>query len=541
MSSGFHSSLNHSTLVTQSMEFEKLLEKIGEVGVITEINHTVVTLVGLPGASLHELVYFEGGAWGEVFVLEADSVLVLLFENAELRVGTRATRSNSFVSVPVGTSLLGNIINPLGYSIEHAPNYKRPTEAHELDVPPPTMSDRVRITQPFLTGTAVVDMMVPLGKGQRELVIGDRKTGKSAFVLSTVKNQVAAGALAVYAAVGKRRADIKEIEAFFKRENILDRVVIVATSSMDAPGFIYLTPYSAMTIAEYFKNQGQNVVVVFDDLSTHARFYREASLLAKRFPGRESYPGDIFAVHARLLERAGNFKRTGNSFTVQSSQFTDHSSDKEVTVNREPKTANQTESVSITALPLVELVQGDLAGYIPTNLMSITDGHIYFDSNVYYQGRRPAVNISLSVTRVGRQAQTDLLRRINRELTAFLALYEKMQNLSHFGAELTDTVQHIIKTGEQVYAFFKQPVGLVIPINVQIVFFGMLWLKFFDGLSADQITKSRDSLTALYQHDPKVAQFIDSFVGVKTFNDLLGQISKRREELMKVVQGASTH
>lgn len=530
------------------MDFEKLLEKIGEVGVITEINHTVVTLVGLPGASLHELVYFEGGAWGEVFVLEADSVLVLLFENAELRVGTRATRSNSFVSVPVGTSLLGHIINPLGYSIEHAPSYKRPTEAHELDVAPPTMSDRVRITQPFLTGTAVVDMMVPLGKGQRELVIGDRKTGKSAFVLSTVKNQVAAGALAVYAAIGKRRADIKEIEAFFKREGILDRVVIVATSSMDAPGFIYLTPYSAMTIAEYFKNQGQNVVVVFDDLSTHARFYREASLLAKRFPGRESYPGDIFAVHARLLERAGNFKkgntqRIGESEGQKVRESENQNSDTPALRHSDSPTlrfSDSSESVSITALPLVELVQGDLAGYIPTNLMSITDGHIYFDSNVYYQGRRPAVNISLSVTRVGRQAQTDLLRRINRELTAFLALYEKMQNLSHFGAELTDTVQHIIKTGEQVYAFFKQPVGLVIPINVQIVFFGMLWLKFFDGLSADQITKSRDSLTTLYQHDPKVAQFIDSFVNVKTFNDLLGQISKRREELMKVVQGAST-
>lgn len=485
------------------MEFKGMLDSIGEVGVVVEVNHTVITLVGLPGAHLHEIIIFENGAAGEVFIMDEETISVLLFIKKPIIVGTKATRTNQFISVPVGASLLGALIDPLGNPLEESVAYKRPTEMRELEAPPPTMYSRVRVNKSFFTGVSVVDMMVPLGRGQRELVIGDRKTGKSSFVLASIKAQVQHGAIAIYAAIGRQKSDIKEIQRFMKEENIASQCVIVATSSYDAPGFIYLTPYSAMAIAEHFRDQGRDVVIVFDDLSTHAEFYREISLLAKRFPGRESYPGDIFAIHARLLERAGNFKHPNGE-------------------------------VSITALPLVEIVQGDFTGYIPTNLMSITDGHIYFDSNVYYQGRRPAVNISLSVTRVGRQSQSALSRRINRELTAFLALYDRMQNLSHFGAELTDTVQHIIKTGDLIYTFFKQPAGIVIPHPIQIVFFSMLWLKLFDGKSTEMITSSRNLLAAKYLQDERVRKFMDELISVETFNDLLGAVTKQRDKLLEL-------
>jgi F-type H+-transporting ATPase subunit alpha len=256
-----------------------------------------------------------------------------------------------------------------------------------------------------------------------------------------------------------------------------------------------------MTVGEYFLEQGHNVLVVLDDLSTHAKFYREVSLLANRFPGRDSYPGDIFYTHSRLLERAGNFKfKEGER--------------------------------SLTVLPVAEIVEGDFTGYIATNLMGMTDGHIYFDSNVYYRGVRPAVNISLSVTRVGRQSQTNLSRSINRELTAFLALYDKMQNLSHFGAELTDTVKQVLATGEMVYSFFEQPYEVVVPLEVQIILISMLWLRFFDTATKEEIEMYRESLHKAYGN-PSNKQLIDSFLQKSnSFNELLGLISQYKQQLM---------
>ncbi len=260
-----------------------------------------------------------------------------------------------------------------------------------------------------------------------------------------------------------------------------------------------------MAIAEYFRDQGRNVVVVLDDLSTHAKFYRELSLLANKFPGRDSYPGDIFYTHARLLERSGNYK---------------HPSGKEV---------------SITVLPVVEIVEGDFTGYIATNLMGMTDGHIYFDSNIYYQGRRPAVNILLSVTRVGRQTQTSLVRSINRELISFFALYEKMQNLSHFGAELTDSVINVLKTGELLYTMFSQPYSLVISLNVQLVLFGMLWLKLFDNVTPSQLASYRQALVTA-SAVPSVEKLFAEVTTAETLNSMLGNIGKRREELLRLCQ-----
>lgn len=483
------------------MDFEAQLAHIGEYGIVEEVKHPICVVSGLYGARLNELVLFETGEMGEVFLLDADKVEILVLTKEAVRVGSRVTRMDKFLSVPVGDSLLGAMINPLGDSITNKA-YTKPKEEREIDPEPLGISYRTKVRNPLLTGTALVDMMIPLGKGQKELVIGDRKTGKTSFLMTAIKNQVQQGAVGIYAAIGRRKSDIKKVQAFFDKEGLTDKTIIVATNSFDSPSLTYLTPYSAMTIAEYFRDKGQDVFVVFDDLSAHAKFYREVSLLARRFPGRESYPGDIFYVHGKLMERTGNYLINGKE-------------------------------VSISSLPVAELVEGDFTGYIATNLMGMTDGHIFFDSNMYYRGRRPAINISLSVTRVGRQAQSPLVRSINRELTAFLALYEKMQNLSHFGAELTDTVKNVLEMGEIVYRFFEQHYTVVIPLPVQLVLLALLWLKMLDETSLDAITEYRTNLMNAYK-DSANKQLFEQLIQEQSFNDFLGAVAKQKDTLLAI-------
>lgn len=487
--------------------FETQLQEIKEFGVIQSIVHPIAFVAGIPGASLNELIMFESGDLGQVFLMEENLVHVLVFSSTPLKVGGRCTRTNKFPSIPVGEELLGKIIDPLGNPFSESEEYTRPSETRELEVHPLGIQARSRIKQPFLTGVTIVDMMVPLGKGQKELIIGDRKTGKTSFLLTTIKNQVNSGSIAIYAAIGKKKSDIKAILDYFKREGIEDKVVTIATSSYDSPSLIFLTPFAGATLAEYFRDQGKDVLLVMDDLSTHSKFYREISLLAKRFPGRDSYPGDIFYTHARLLERAGNFKHKESG-----------------------------KEVSITMLPVVDIVEGDFAGFIATNLMGMTDGHIFFDSNAYYQGRRPAVNFSLSVTRVGRQSSPKLLRSINRELTAFLTLYQRMQDLSHFGSELTDAVKQVLRTGDVIYKYFEQTDDVIVPPTVQLIMFAMLWLKLFDDTTVlENIAAYRNNLI-IANAEPNNSSLFSKMVQVDIFNDLLANVSKNRETLLALAK-----
>ncbi len=484
-------------------QFNAYINEIGEYGIVEQVRTPLAVISGLMGAHLNEIVVFESGERGQVFMVQKDAVTVLIFSKESVIVGTRVTRTNQFLSVPVGNEVLSKMIDPLGGALVSSQPEIMHLPKREIDTKVVGMVGREKITQPFYTGTSLIDMLVPLGKGQKELVIGDRKTGKTSFLLTAMKTQAKNGVKIVYAAIGKKKSDIKRIRGFLEQEGLVDSAVIVATSSYDSPSLIYLTPYSAVTIAEFFRDQGQETLVVLDDLSTHAKFYREISLLANRFPGRESYPGDIFYTHARLLERAGNYNINGKE-------------------------------VSVTILPVAELVEGDFSGYIATNLMGITDGHIYFDSNSFYEGKRPAVNVSLSVTRVGKQTQSKLRKSITQEITAFLGTYQKMQNLSHFGAELTDTVKNILSTGELAYNFFEQHYNTVIPINVQIVLFGILWLKFFPQASIAEIREYRERLISLYEMD-EGKKYIDAFVAdINSFNELLSKITQKKEELIKI-------
>ena len=484
-------------------DYQYYLSQIGEYGDVLEINYPIVAVAGLPHAKSHELVIFENGSIGEVFSVEKDKLEVILYSRQAVRIKTKVVRTDEFVSLPVGDELLGSIVDPLGRSLSNGKIIRQPEKTVEVDREIEGISKRSRIRKPFPTGISLVDLFIPLGCGQRELILGDRKTGKTSFLMTVIKNQVAANTIVVYAAICKKKSDIKKLEEFLTKEGIFNQVVIVATDPNESPSLIFLTPYSAMSIAEFFKDKGKNVLIIFDDLSVHGKFYREISLLSKRFPGRESYPGDMFYTHARLLERAGNFK------------------------------IDSKRDVSITALPIAETVDADLTGFISTNLMGMTDGHIFFDSDSFSKGRRPAINIPLSVTRVGRQTQSVLKREINREITAFLGSYDRIQSFSHFGAELSEKIKSTLRLGEKLQTFFDQDYHLNIPEEVQLVILSLIWLHHLDDKPNDRIDFLKKSLTKAYGN-PEIRKMMQAVVSVPSFHQLLIQVAKKKDDLMRI-------
>jgi F-type H+/Na+-transporting ATPase subunit alpha len=487
-------------------DFKYYLNTISEVGFVEEASSSIVHVSGLPNVKTDEIVIFETGKTGMVLSLTSQIAEILVFSKEPINHGTKVARTNELLKVPVGKELFGRIINPLGDPLTAMDSYKKPTESLEVNALATGILSRKTITRQLETGIPIVDLVMPLGFGQRELIIGDRKTGKSNFIMQTILNQAKQKHICIYAAIGKKRLDIKDAEEFFKKHKIMDQIIFVATGFDDPIGLSYLVPFSAMTIGEYFRDQGYDVLVVLDDLTTHAKFYREISLLGKKFPGRNSYPGDIFYLHARLLERAGNF----------------------TTKNGEK---------AITCLPVVETAQGDLSGYIQTNIMSMTDGHLYFDSDLFAKGRRPAINPFLSVTRVGRQTQSTLKRSINREILSFLTVSEKMQNFSHFGAELTEASKVTLAVGEKVIKFLDQGPSTTMPINLQILLFSMLWNNILQNKNIEPIGEDVSKMIDTYNTKPEVSKVIDQAITEsETFNDMLRIMREREAQLMTLLK-----
>jgi F-type H+-transporting ATPase subunit alpha len=472
-----------------------------EVGKATEIRYPVVIVDGMPHAHLREMVLFKTGEYGYIFSLHKDSVEVLLLTREAVLCGVEVVRTNSFVSIPVDPTLLGLTVDPLGEYIagDHQP---QTSTTVSLDMPQRPLYERTLIKKPLYSGVSIVDLLIPLGKGQRELVVGDRKTGKTSFALSLAREQAREGSVIIYAAIGKTQSEIQKIEQYFVAENITD-YLIVASSSLDSPSLIFLTPYTAMSIGEYFSSLGRDVVVVLDDLSTHAKYYREISLVSRRFPGRDSYPADIFYAHSQLLERSGSFLHPAQG------------------------------EVALSCIPIVELIEGDLSGYISTNIMSMTDGHIFFDTNVFYNGRRPAVNVSLSVTRVGSQTRGPLSQEIHQKLTAFMIEYEKVQALAHFGADLTSGTQALIKKGEILNLFFGQNYHMSVPYLIQLLFFGLIWSEtILDYTNAD-ILSLREGMLIAYDQNLFDGDIL-AMDQINTFDEFLLQISTKSAILISV-------
>lgn len=472
------------------------LNETGEVGFVTKVINTIIHVSGLPSAKPNELVIFENGDSGKVMSLNSDSIEIMAFTKKPIRVGEKVARTGLPISIPVGKEVLGQVIDAFGNSLDSHKLIKKAKAFRTIEIPPPGIMTRRTIKKPFQTGVSIVDLMVPIGKGQRELIIGDRKTGKTNFLLQSIVSAARAGDICIYAAIGKKKIDIKRIEEYFVKNKVMERVIIIASTSQDPAGKIFITPYSAMTIAEYFRDMGQDSLVILDDLSTHSKFYRELSLLANKFPGRNSYPGDIFYIHSRLLERAGNF-------LVK---------DKEI---------------AITCMPVVESPEGDFSGYIQTNIMSMTDGHIYFDSNLFSEGRRPAVNPFISVTRVGKQTQSASKRSINRELLSFLTLYEKIRKFSHFGAEVTDSVKITSETGTKVLGFFDQDLNAIIPSSVQVILLTLIWGSNLEKTDIKSLSAHKDKITKHYESNLNYRIYIDNMIeSSNSFNDLIMKVKK---------------
>lgn len=476
--------------------FNDYLTEHKEIGYILRVNGFIVYVAGLPSVRVGELVVFEDNNFGEVLSFDGESIEVMVFLRTSLKARMRVSRTDQSLTIPVGESLLGMVIDPFGVPLDSDQYMKKPSALVSLNNAAWDISRRKRISRSFETGVALVDMVVPLGRGQRQLVIGDRKIGKTTFTLQAILLQARAGTICIYAGIGKKKADIKRIEEYFAANNIQNNTIIVATFSHDPASLIYLTPYSAMAIAEYFRDQGKEVFLVLDDLVTHARFYREISLLSGRFPGRNSYPADIFYVHSQLLERAGNF----------------------ITANGD---------ASITVFVVVETEQGDLSGYIQTNIMSMADGHIFFDIDFFMQGRRPAINPFLSVTRVGKQVQDMLRRDINRELNSFFTYAQRLRNFTHFGEEATLTVRRVLEMETRIIEFFNQPSSLIIPSGFQVFVFALIWQNKWKDVTAGMMKKDILELMRVYETDDSFRGCVNDIVSsASTLNDFLNKIIK---------------
>ncbi len=484
-------------------DYQYYLKTHGEYGEVTQVKYPIVEAVGLPNVKIKEIVVFETGEIGQIHDLTADSVRIILFSPDAVKVGTRVGRTDTQLQIPMSDNLFGTIINPFGAVLLTPLKSKTVKKYLSIDAAPLSIEKRAKITKPLITGTAVVDIVIPLGKGQRELVLGDRKTGKSTFVLSTITNQIEQGAVVIYAAIGNKKSDIKALEEFMGSNELRKKnMIMVATSAFDSPGLIFLTPFTAMAIAEYFRDQGRDSIVILDDLLTHSKFYREFSLLAEAFPGRDSYPGDIFHIHAKLLERAGNF------------------------------THPEKGDVSITCLPIAETQDADLTGYIISNLMSITDGHLFFDNNVYAKGMRPAINTPLSVTRVGKQTQDKIMKDINREVSGLFSVYDKVENLSHFGSELSESVKNTLKLGKKILYFFNQPEGITFTKEVYLTLFCLVWLGITN--TETEIEQAREKLAASVK-DKANQTLLESILKTDSFNGLLREVGNKKDAIMKLI------
>jgi len=481
--------------------FNLYLSKSNEIGYVAKIVNSILYVDGIPDVRINEIIMSDDGAYGLVTALTDDYVEILLLTENTVKVGNKITRTKRSLVLDVGSNMVGKTIYADKKLFDSVYASSKKKKYRKIDLIPTGISTRKKIGETLETGISIVDLIVPLGKGQRELLIGDRKTGKTEFIYQIMINQAKCNAIVIYALIGKSRINIKKAEEFVKNTKISENTIIVASGSSEPLGSIYLTPYIAMTIAEYFRDMGKDAVVILDDLSTHAKVYREISLISRKFPGREAYPGDIFFEHARLLERAGCFKKG-----------------------------------TISCFPVAETVEGDITGYIQTNLMSITDGHLFFDSDLFKKGQRPSVNTFMSVTRVGRQTQTKLRWGLNRELTSFLTLLLKTENFVHFGSEINEGIKTTLETGKKLYAFLNQPMKIIIPLNLQIFFFCLVWVGAFPSSRRSVIGKYLLTAINKYDNEKSFRTIVDNLINKSDdFNTLLGIMSTKSNDYIKLM------
>ena len=425
-----------------------------EEGVVRTVLNGIVKIDGLPGVGYEELVQFHDDLFGIAFNIDPAEVgVVLLGDYARLKSGDRARRTGRVTDVPVGDDLVGRVIDPLGQPLDELGPVKT-TLRWPIERPAPPIMDRAPVTVPLQTGIEVIDAIVPVGRGQRELILGDRQTGKTSVALSAMINQRQKEVLCIYCAIGQKAASVAKAVAVLRDHGAMEHSIVMVTEGNDPPGLQYIAPYAATTIAEYFMQRGRDVLIVYDDLTNHARAYRELSLLLKRPPGREAFPGDVFYIHSRLLERATHLSR-------------------------------ELGGGSLTALPIIETEAQNIAAYIPTNLISITDGQLYLSPTLFELGILPAVEIGKSVSRVGGKAQLAAYRAVTGSLKLAYAQFEELENFARFGTRLDDASRKIIDHGQRIRECFKQDEFDVLSLPEQLLILLALTEGSFERIGLD--------------------------------------------------------
>src|SRR5712692_2685028 len=453
---------------------------VAEVGSVISLGDGIARVHGVENAMAGEMLEFPHGVFGIALNLEEESVgAVLLGEFQEIKEGDPVKRTGRIMSVPVGEELLGRVVNALGQPIDgKGPIVTKQTSPIERLAP--GVVDRQSVKEPIQTGLKAIDAMVPIGRGQRELIIGDRQTGKTAVAIDTIINQKETGVICIYNAIGQKQSTVAQVVRTLEEADAMRYTIVVAATASDPAPLLYIAPYSACTFGEFFRDSGRHALVVYDDLSKHAQSYREISLLLRRPPGREAYPGDVFYLHSRLLERAAKLNAAGGGG-------------------------------SLTALPIIETQAGDLSAYIPTNVISITDGQIFLESDLFNQGVRPAINVGNSVSRVGGSAQIKAMRQVAGTLRLDLAQYRELAAFSQFGSDLDKATQAQLHRGERLVEILKQPQYQPLPVERQVAIIYAATNAHLDPIAVSDIREYEQELYRfLESHYPAILKGIAS-------------------------------
>ena len=449
-----------SVLKREIADFEDRL-KVSEVGTVVEVGDGIARVYGLQNAMAGELLEFENGAMGQVFNLEAESIGAVIYGGyLDLKEGDTVKSTGRLLEVPVGDEMVGRVVTPLGEAIDGKGEI-RTGQTRKMDIVAPGIAARQPVGEPLATGIKAIDAMVPIGRGQRELIIGDRKTGKTAVALDAIINQRGKGVKCFYVAVGSKESSVASVVDVLTREGAMEYTTVVVAAASDPAPLQFIAPYAGTAMAEHFMWQGEATLVVYDDLSKQAAAYRQLSLLLRRPPGREAFPGDVFYLHSRLLERA-------------------------------VKLSDANGGGSLTALPIIETQEGEVSAYIPTNVISITDGQIYLEPDLFFAGVRPAINVGISVSRVGGSAQTKAMKKVAGSLRLDLAAYRELEAFAQLGTELDPATQKQLDRGARLVELLKQPQYQPMPFEQQVMVIWAATNGHLDNVPVNRVAEWQD-------------------------------------------------
>ena len=475
-----------------------------EVGTVIWVGDGIVTIYGIDNAMYGEIVVFENGIKGMVQDIRRTEIGCILFgKDTGIKEGTKVTRTGKRAGVPVGEEFLGRIINALGAPIDGKGAIKE-ADYMPVEQEAPSIADRQSVNEPLQTGILSIDSMFPIGKGQRELIIGDRQTGKTSIALDTIINQRGKDVVCIYVAIGQKASTVAKIVSTLEKNDAMDYTIIVASTASDPAPLQYIAPYAGTSMAEYFMHKGKDVLIVYDDLSKHAVAYRTLSLLLGRSPGREAYPGDVFYLHSRLLERSSKLK-------------------------------DSLGGGSITALPIIETQAGDVSAYIPTNVISITDGQIFLESDLFFSGMRPAVNVGLSVSRVGGAAQTKAMKKATSTVRIDLAQFREMEVFTQFSSDLDENTKEQLTYGKGLMELLKQPLCHPLSMAEQVITLVAATNKLFLNVDIKKVKQTQMDMLAYFKDaEPDVIKEIEE--GKVLTDDLKEHILEAGKEFMKRVE-----